>query len=93
MHAAAITSEGLARAHVGPLAPSSKHPAVAEPPRQDISAPPCAAALPTDACPRAERLGALRHGATAMDAFEQWAYAALWLCCLFSLVYCFATLF
>lgn len=92
MHAAAITSEGLARAQFGPRARLSKQPAVADSLPPHTSAPPQAAS-PTAACPRAEPLGLSRRGAETMDVVEVWVYATLWLCCLFSLVYCFTSLF
>src|SRR5207302_1137719 len=93
MHAIEITPEGLARPQVGPRAGLSEEHVVRGPTRLDTSAPARATALGTPSCPRERRLGLSRDRAKAMDAAEQWVYAVLWLCCLFSLVYCFATLF
>ena len=93
MHAIEITPEGLARPQMGPRAGLSEGHVVRGPTRPDTSAPTRATALRTPSCPRERRLGLARNRAKTMDAAEQWVYAVLWLCCFFSLVYCFATLF
>jgi len=93
MHAIEITPAGLARPRVGPRAGVSEEHVVRGPTRPDTSAPTRATALRTPSCLRERRLGLSRNRAKTMDAAEQWVYAVLWLCCLFSLVYCFATLF
>ncbi len=92
MHAIEITPVGPARPQVALHAGLSEEHVARGPTRPDTRAPPRAAALRTPSCPRERRLGLPQNGAKTMDAAE-WVYAVLWLCCLFSLVYCFATLF
>ena len=97
MHAIEITPGQPHRpgghGRVGPRAGVSEEHVVRGPTRPDTSAPTRATALRTPSCLRERRLGLSRNRAKTMDAAEQWVYAVLWLCCFFSLVYCFATLF